>query len=144
VDGEALLDAVARGIRRRVEEQARAEERLARFVFREGEPVAPTPGGATASDWRYFVARTLREAGEPGTLALLERIGPDGRRLAELADGPPGSTDRSALADRVGRLSQAGLLGRELETDRVTLTPLGEALLALADELARRAGEVTP
>ena len=90
------------------------------------------------------MARTLREAGEPGTLALLERIGPDGRRLAELADGPPGSTDRSALADRVGRLSQAGLLGRELETDRVTLTPLGEALLALADELARRAGEVTP
>jgi hypothetical protein len=47
--------------------------------------------------------------------------------------------DRVALAARVGALAAAGLVGRELESDRVTATPLGEAVLDLIDDIERRA-----
>ena len=52
----------------------------------------------------------------------------------------PAMHDRLVAADRVGRLASAGLVGRELESDRVALTPLGEALLDLVADLERRVG----
>ncbi len=41
--------------------------------------------------------------------------------------------DRVALAARIGVLAAGGLVTRELESDRVTVTELGRAALALAD-----------
>jgi len=53
---------------------------------------------------------------------------------ALVADGVLGleAGDRVALAARVGVLAAAGLVGRDLEGDRVFLTELGEAALGVA------------
>ncbi len=137
---DALLDALAEGLRRRVTERGRAERRLADFVFREG---SPDPGeGATPSpaDWRHFVARTLAAAGEPGTIELLERLSGGDRPIAELGGRQEaGGGGRLASVDWIGGLASAGLVGRDLETDRVGLTDLGTAVLALVREWERRA-----
>ncbi len=137
---EPLLDALARGLRRRVTERGRAERRLADFVFREG---SSDPGEGTTpspADWRHFVARTLAAAGEPGTIDLLERLSAGDLPIDELS-GPrtAGGGDRLATIDRIGGLASAGLVGRDLETDRVGLTDLGAAVLALVREWERRA-----
>ena len=137
-DAESLLAAVAAGLGQRVREQRGAEERLAAFAFHETTvaPDAAVPGtpeaAAGAVDWDHYLARTLRAAGEPGVLALLRRLRDGERRLAELG------ADRLAAADRVGALATAGLVAREFDGDRVSLAPLGDALLALVDELEAR------
>jgi hypothetical protein len=139
MDPEALLAALVTSLGRRVREQRRAEERLSAFAFHEaGAGPAPEPvaevgiEAAEAVDWDHYLARTLRAAGEGGVLALLRRLRDGERRLAELGD------DRLAAADRIGALATAGLVARELDGDRVSLAPLGEALLALIDELETR------
>lgn len=137
---DALLDALAEGLRRRVTERGRAERRLADFVFREG---SADPGeGATpsAADWRHFVARTLAAAGEPGTIDLLERLSAGDLPIDELSGRrTAGGGDRLATIDRIGGLASAGLVGRDLETDRVGLTDLGAAVLALVRDWEGRA-----
>jgi hypothetical protein len=136
----ALLDALAGGLRRRVTERGLAERRLADFVFREG---SPDPGEGTTpspADWRHFVGRTLAAAGEPGTIELLERLSGGDRPIAELAGRwEAGGGGRLASVDWIGGLASAGLVGRDLETDRVGLTDLGAAVLALVREWERRA-----
>ncbi|MFZ5853456.1 MAG: hypothetical protein ACOYXS_02990 [Chloroflexota bacterium] len=152
MNGDALLEALAAGLRRRVAEQRRAEARLADFAFREAEPSAgpaaappsaasrsAAPAGTTA--WRYYLLRTLRSAGEAETLALLEMLRDGPRPIAGLAvpsAAAPWAGDRVAGADWIGGLAAAGLVSRELETDRVALAPLGSALLDLVVELERR------
>jgi hypothetical protein len=133
-DAGALLDAVADGLRARVHAQRLAEERLASFAFRE-DPAGRREQATTASadvDWRYYLTRTLRDAVEPTTLALLERLRPGALPLREL--GP----DPVAVADQVGRLSTAGLVSRPLDSDQVALAPLGEAILGLVGALMDR------
>ena len=139
-DPGAVLDAVADGLRGRVRAQRLAEERLASFAFREdhgsGREQATTIPRAV--DWRYYVARTLRDAAEPTTLTLLERLRPGALPLHEL--GP----DPVAVADQVGRLSTAGLVSRPLDSDQVALAPLGEAILGLVGAIEERLTAETP
>lgn len=135
---DAVLEALAAGLRRRVDEQRRAEERLASFAFVE----RPVPSGdhhtsPAATAWRYHIIRTLRLTGDPEILALLEILRGGARPLAELVTGGTVAGDRVAAADWIGGLSASGFVTRELETDRVTLAPLGIAVLDLVGELER-------
>lgn len=128
----------------RVESQRRADDRLASFAFSEGPATGRTesPVGQpdVVVDWPYFVLRAFRVLSEPATLPVLDAVRGDGRSLDELVGlVGSGTGDRLAAVDRVGGLASAGLAIRELETDRVRLTPLGEALLDLVAEVARRA-----
>lgn len=146
--GDALLAALADGLRRRITERGRAEERLGAFVFREA--VLAGPGSAAqpatgVANWRYFITRTLAAAGEPGTIDLLERLATDRETLDTLTrDAPPGLEGWLATADRIGELAAAGLAGRDLESGRVRLTALGSAVLAFAEEWERRAAGSGP
>jgi hypothetical protein len=71
---------------------------------------------------------------------ILDALRGDGLPL-EMLTGTiePAVPDRLVAADRVGALASAGLVGRDLESDRVALTPLGAALLDLVAELEHRA-----
>jgi hypothetical protein len=137
---DALLDALAAGLRRRVLERRRAAERLADFVFTEGAAVPDRGASVASDDWRYFVARTLASAGDPATIGLLEELADGDRPMAELAE-PRSATlvGRLAMSDWIGGLASAGLVGHELASDRVALTELGGAVLALVREWERRA-----
>ena len=136
---DLLLAGLADGLRRRVAERYRAEERLADFVFseraREPEHSAPL----APAEWRYFVSRTLATAGAPGTLDLLDRLSAGDEPLDELtAGGWPGLPGGLAIVDRVGDLAAVGLVRRDLETRRVGLTDLGAAILAFVQEWEHR------
>src|SRR3990170_912386 len=87
-DAYRVLEALAVNLRARVREQRRAEERLAGFAFREsGAAVGSVESGAApATDWRYYLARTFREASEPSTLALLLSLRSGERPLAPLGE----------------------------------------------------------
>jgi hypothetical protein len=136
---ESLLASLGDGLRRRVAERGQAEARLADFVFQEG------PGGTDQralvdGDWRYFIARTLAAAGEPGTLDLLERLSGGDETLQTLTpDQRAGLGGALATVDRIGGLAAAGLVARDLESGRVGLTMLGSAVLEFAREWERRA-----
>ncbi len=142
---DALLDALAAGLRRRADEQRRAEERLASFAFREE---ASPDGGASparsgATSWRYHVTRAMRIAGDPAVLTLLEALRGGPLPLPEVSSGAYADAqlvagDPVAAADWIGALAAAGFVTRELETDRVAIAPLGLATLALVGELERR------
>lgn len=160
--GSALLDALAVGIRARATAQRRAEERLADFVFREGPPALGAQATAQASgadqspataqganavmgpgstDWRFYAAGALRAGTDPAAIPVLDALRPGPASLAELAAASR-TSDPAATADLVGGLAAAGLVVRDLERALVRLSALGEAILALLDELARRtAGE---
>jgi len=118
--------------------QAAAEERLTSFAFRESQPAVVLPVPTSHDALRRWLLAT---AANPDVASFLRGLGNAGRPMAELGDAgalglEPG--DRVALAARVGVLAASGLVVRDLEEDRVTLTGLGRAALALA------AGPVTP
>lgn len=146
---DELIGRLAGALRARVEAQRRAEDRLASFAFTE-EPATGRSdplgwGGRATVDWSYFATGALRIVGEPGTLRLLGLLRGNGLPLDELAPLiGSGEPDRLAVADRVGALTSGGLVVRELESDRITLTPLGTALLDLVDMIARRANPDEP
>ncbi len=152
---DELLDRLAAAVAARVRGRRTAEERLGAFAFREepsnGRPgeiaaAAPSTTGAVVPgpapvDWRYFVVRALGALDDPDVIRILEALPPDGRPFGELVGlVEPAVPDRVAAADRVGRLAAAGLVGRDLESDLVSLLPLGEVLLELVADVARRAG----
>jgi hypothetical protein len=138
---DRMLADLADGLRRRIAERRQAEEGLAAFAFREGGDGAGAPSAVDAG-WRYFVSRTLAASGEPGTLDLLERIANGDETVATLtARRFAGAEGGLATADRISGLGAAGLAGRDLETGAVRLTALGSAVLALALEWERLAGE---
>lgn len=155
VAADELLDRLAAAIAARVRGRRTAEERLGAFAFHE-EPSNGRPGeiagvarsttsaavpGSAPVDWRYFAVRALGVLADPELLRILEAIPADGRPFGELVGlMEPAVPDRVAAADRVGRLAAAGLVGRDLESDRVSLLPLGEVLLELVADVARRAG----
>lgn len=154
IAADGLLHRLAGAVAARVLGRRTAEERVGAFAFHE-EPTNGRPGesaavarsttdaavpGSAAVDWRYFVIRALGAVGDPDVIRILEALPPDGRPFGELVGVvEPAVQDRMAAADRVGRLAAAGLVGRDLESDRVSLLPLGEALLELVADLARRA-----
>lgn len=147
VPSDELLERIAAALYLRVQAQRRAEERLASFAFHERPVVdsGATPGVESGIDWVYFVTRALRLVGDPAVLRLLEALRDGGLALEALA-GPTasGTTDRVALSDQLGGLATAGLVVRELESNRVSLAPLGEALLDLVADVVRRTDARAP
>lgn len=113
--------------------QAAAEERLTSFAFREAQPavsIEPPTSHEAIRDW------ILGVVADPKVGAALRGLGDSGRSMADLsAEGLLGlhPGDRVALAARIGVLAAGGLVTRELESDRVAITELGKAALALAD-----------
>jgi hypothetical protein len=112
---------------------------LTSFAFGEGQVAIDVPA---PTSWGPLAIQILAAACDPTTIRFLRAARGDGRTIESLASAgmlalDPG--DRVALAARVGALAAAGLVGRELESDRVTSTPLGEAVLALLDDIERRA-----
>ena len=157
VPSDELLERIAAALYLRVQAQRRAEERLASFAFHERPMVdsGATPGVESGIDWVYFVTRALRLVGDPAVLRLLEALRDGGLALEALAgptaSGPTasgtsasGTTDRVALSDQLGGLATAGLVVRELESNRVSLAPLGEALLDLVADVVRRTDARAP
>jgi hypothetical protein len=141
-DADAVLDRVAAAIRGRVDARRATETQLGAFAFREGRATTGRdhPDDSGPADWRFFVTRALAAMAEPDAVAVLETLRDGGLPLASLDHlVSPAERDRLATADRIGDLAAAGLVGRELESDMVALTPLGEALLGLVDELSTRA-----
>ncbi len=143
------IESLAAAVRSRIEGQRRAEEHLAAFAFTEG----PGDGHAAASpgsvDWRFHVARALHAVADPASLDLLILIAGSGLTIDELMEQAAArvaalTSDRLAIAEWVSGLAAAGVVVRQLETDRVRLTPLGEALVALVDEIERRAAANEP
>lgn len=137
--GDELLDAFAAALRAWVGRQAAAEERLTSFAFREGQAAIDLP---TPTSWSPLAMHVLAAASDSVTIRFLRAVRGDGRTVESLA--PAGmlgldAGDRVALAARIGVLAATGLVGRELESDRVTATPLGEAALDLIDDIERRA-----
>jgi hypothetical protein len=138
------LDRLASALRAHVDARRRAEGRLASFAFTERPRIAgpePSHAAGTTADWDYFVGVALRVAGEPTTLRALQALRADARPLERLG-GDLGSPthDPLAIGDWIGGLASAGLVSRELESNRVSLTPLGEAIVDLVSEVTRRAG----
>ena len=124
--------------------QEAAEERLTSFAFREGQPpvsIAPSTSHEALRRW------VLGVVAAPEVAALLRALGESGRLTADLtAEGVLGMHpgDRVALAARIGVLAAGGLVTRELESDRITVTDLGRAALALADSAALQTDALTP
>ena len=138
--GDELLEALASALRAWVGRQAVAEERLTSFAFREGQAAIEVPA---ATSFGALATQILAAACDPATIRFLRAVRGDGRTIESLAPAgmlglDPG--DRVAVAARVGALAAAGLVGRELESDRVTATPLGEAVLDLIGDIERRVG----
>lgn len=136
--GDELIEALASALRVWVGRQTLAEERLTSFAFREGQVAITVPA---PTSFGPLAMQTLGTACDPATIRFLQAVRGDGQTIESLAAAgmlglDPG--DRVALAARVGALAATGLVGRELETDRLTATPLGEAVLALIDDIERR------
>jgi hypothetical protein len=137
----AAVDRLASALRAHVDARRHAEAQLAAFAF--SEHPAPAARGAAApgpAGRRWFVARALRAAGEPGTLSVLEalRAGPLSLDLAG-RELDPADHGRLPLVEQVGELAAAGLVARELGRDELSLTPLGAAVLDLVMEIERLA-----
>ncbi|MBF8290120.1 MAG: hypothetical protein HW391_1088 [Chloroflexi bacterium] len=112
--------------------QAAAEERLTSFAFREGQHPIDLPAPTSHAELRAWI---LGLVAEPGVVAVLTGLADAGRSMTDLATTGalgvrPG--DRVALAARIGVLTAAGLVARDLESDRALLTELGRSALALA------------
>lgn len=136
--GDELLDALASALRAWVGRQAVAEERLTSFAFREGQAAIDVPA---PTSFAPLAMQILVAACDPTTIRFLQAVRGDGRTIESLAPAgmlglDPG--DRVALAARVGALAAIGLVGRELESDRVAATPLGGAVIDLIDDIERR------
>lgn len=140
---DALLDRLAEAVRIRVAGRRAAESRLAAFAFVEtkvADPGSLSAGSDDPGDLGHFVRSALGALGDPDAVRILEALRSDDQPLAVLMEViEPAVRDRLVAIDRISSLASAGLVGRDLESDRVALTPLGEALLDLVADLKRRA-----
>ncbi|GAC1662791.1 MAG: hypothetical protein NVS9B8_00660 [Candidatus Limnocylindrales bacterium] len=144
---DALLERRAEAVRMRVAGRRAAEARLASFAFAERAPSDrsrwPSPGPDDSPDLGYFIRCALGALGDPDTVRILYALRAEDQALAALMGVvAPAIRDRLVASDRIGGLASAGLVGRDLESDRVALTPLGMALLDLVAELERRTQRV--
>jgi len=127
---------IAAGVRARAAQLATAEERLTAFAWREDSGDTRRPEPWTWTDASSLVVRALRTALEDDTWRVLGALARDGDAtlgmVAERLEVP-----RLAAVDRVGAWTQAGLVGRDLETDRVGVTDLGRGIVELVELLVR-------
>ncbi|MCG6958107.1 MAG: hypothetical protein LJF04_19130 [Gemmatimonadetes bacterium] len=129
---------MARGLARRMAQVRTAEERLSSFIWKEGGPAHGNPDGV--SDATSWVARVLHVATEGDNHRLLNLIaGGEDATVGTLA-GVLGR-GHTEVADRVSALIQAGLVARDLESDRVGLTELGGGVVELVSDVAGRIGD---
>lgn len=136
--GDEILDTFASALWAWIVRQAAAEERLTSFAFREGQHEVDVPAPSSVGQLAMHV---LSVACDPSTGRFLRDVRGAGHTLGSLA--PSGALgldagDRVALAARVGTLAASGLISRELESDRIATTPLGDAILDLIDDIGRR------
>lgn len=136
---ERAIAELARGLAARLRDAVAAADRIATFAF-ETAPAEPVPSqladGEEAATAYDFVLRVLRAAGEPLNVRILARAraaGEEGERLAVVADGL--GLTRMALIERANDLIQLGLLGRDVQADRLRISPAGAALLDTIAEL---------
>lgn len=140
---DALLERLAEGLRGRVHDLRRAEEQRASFVFREGRGPGRPPSEADDRGWIIHLAHALHAASAPASLDLLASLRREDRTLDEIALTSRPGGDRLAASAWIGDLAAAGLVSRELESDVVSLAPLGGAIVELLEAIAARAAEPT-
>lgn len=125
---------IAVGVRARAAQLVTAEERLSAFAWSENASGARRP--EPRLDASFLVVRALRTALEDDSFRVMRALVRDGDAtlgiVAERLEVP-----RLAAVDRVGAWTQVGLVGRDLETDRVGVTELGRGIVELVDVLVR-------
>jgi DNA-binding MarR family transcriptional regulator len=125
----------------RVRELLAVVDRLDSFVFDGPAGSRPTPAAAAERTGvaEAFVVRALRAACDPDGWRIIAAVRDDDVAIGELSSrfGVP----RVIVREQVNELIQAGLVSRELESDRVGLTAAGRAVLEIVVELARAAAE---
>jgi hypothetical protein len=139
VTDDALAEAVghiASGLRARAAQVARAEAQLAAFAWKEDD--AGTQASEGGMGLSAMLVRAVRWALDGDTYPVLRALAVDGDATVGTLAGRMG-VDRLAAVDRVGAWTQAGLVGRDLETDRVGLTELGVGIVELMEQLVRAA-----
>lgn len=112
-----------------------AEERLSTFAWKEGG--AASGEADTVSDAASWVARVLHVATEGDNRRILLVIA-GGGDLTVGALAQALGQGRIDAVDRVGALTGAGLVARDLESDRVGLTQLGQGVVQLLADVAER------
>jgi hypothetical protein len=130
-----IVDALADGLAAHVRDLEQAETQRAAFAFDE-RPRAMA--ASTTRDGRHHVAAALAAAGHPIAIRVLVRLRNGPVSPADLMDVVSERSDAIATADVVAGLAAAGLVARELSADQVGLTPLGEAVVELVEELTDR------
>jgi hypothetical protein len=136
-----IVDALAAGLAAHVRDLERAEASRAAFAFDE----RPRPlNTRSARDGRHHAAAALAVACDPIACRLLARLRGSPLPLADLVTVVSDRSDGVAAAEVVNGLAAAGLVARELTTDEVRLTSLGEAIVDLVAELADRLGGHDP
>jgi len=131
---DELLDALSAALRARISDLSRGEARRASFVFAETSP-ARGPARPSEVAWEIHLARALHAATEPAALDLLSGLRHEARTIDEIALTVHPRGDRLAAAAWIGDLAAARLVGRDLETDIVSLAPLGAAIVELVESV---------
>ena len=134
-------DDFAAEVARWLNRQADNEARLTSFAFREGQADIEVPPSTSHREVGRWILGIVAEPGVAATLGALDGRAAPMRDLVEAGAFGLDPGDRAAVAARIGVLTSSGLVSRELESDRVTLTELGRAALVVAEGTARAAAE---
>lgn len=128
---------VGKGLGARLAALATALERYDAFAFRPGEHSAP-PGGPGDQDADEaalaLVLRAVRAASDPQGWQVLDLLARGDATTAQVAAVL--ATPRVVAWEQVNDLVQVGLVGRELDGDRLGLTEAGMGVVELIRELA--------
>lgn len=136
--GSAAVAVLGSGLGGRLRELTLALRRHDAFVFRTaGDPEPPPPDEESSGAARDLVLRALGILADPDSYRMLHRLGAGDTTSAELSR--LAGQSRLVGWERVNDLVQVGLVGRQLDGDRVGLTAAGQAALVLVEELARYA-----
>lgn len=137
--GSAALAVFGAGLGGRLRELTLALRRYDAFVFRPaaGGPESPPTDEESSGAARDLVLRALAILADPDSYRMLRRLGVGDTASAELSR--LAGQSRLVGWERVNDLVQVGLVGRQLDGDRVGLTAAGQAAMALVEELATHA-----
>ena len=134
------LELVGKGLGGRLAALYTALERYDRFAFRPDEQAAPPdgPGGQDADEAGLaLVLRAVRAASAPQGWQVLSRLAAGDATTEEVAAVL--ATPRVVAWEQVNDLVQVGLVGRELDGDRLGLTEAGMGVVELIRGLAAAA-----
>lgn len=135
------LSPLAKGLAGRFADLTAAMARLDRFAFRPEGDVAP-PDADVDGAARELVVRALHVASDPVNDRILTELAEGDASLVRLAEAC--GITRLAVWERVNDLVQVGLVARELEGDRVGLTPAGQTLGGLLTQIAASVAAEVP